>query len=123
WRWGLIFAPLLLVGGIIVELNTVPAPAWATRLIGRNAFHCVSLIPLLSFPPVACLLATMRNSAPMYPMLAGATVGVASSGVGALLYALTCPDDSPLFVATWYSTAITIVTAVSAYIGRRMLRW
>jgi hypothetical protein len=43
--------------------------------------------------------------------------------VGAALYALSCPDDSPLFVATWYSIAIAVVTAASAYIGSRTLRW
>ncbi|MGA7427255.1 MAG: NrsF family protein, partial [Rhodoplanes sp.] len=32
-------------------------------------------------------------------------------------------DDSPLFVATWYSLAITLVVAVGAVLGPRVLRW
>jgi hypothetical protein len=39
------------------------------------------------------------------------------------LYALTCPDDSALFVATWYSIAIIAVTATTACVGPRILRW
>jgi hypothetical protein len=124
WRWPLMLAPiLLLAGAIIVELATVPVYAWTTRLIGHNARHCVSLIPLLSLPALACLLATLRHGAPRRPMLAGATAGLVSGGVGALLYGLTCPDDSPLFIATWYSIAIAIVTGAAAHLGSRLLRW
>jgi hypothetical protein len=40
-----------------------------------------------------------------------------------MLYALTCPDDSPLFVATWYSIAIAVVAGGAAWVGNRLLRW
>lgn len=123
WRWPLILAPLLLLCGVLVELAIMPAQTWPARLIGHNARHCVSLIPLLSLPPAAFLLAALRRGAPLNPRLAGAIAGLVSGGVGALLYALTCPDDSPLFVGTWYSIAITVVTGVSAYVGARLLRW
>jgi hypothetical protein len=125
FRWSrlLMLAPLLLIGGVIFELTIQPASTWTVRLIGHNARHCVSLIPLLSLPPLACLLATLRRGAPLHPMLTGATAGLVSGGVGALLYGLTCPDDSTLFVATWYSIAIAVVTTGSAYVGKRLLRW
>jgi hypothetical protein len=123
WRWLLAFAPLLLAGGIMVELWTVPSQTWARHLIGHSAPRCLSRILMLSFPPVVCLLVALRRGAPMHPSLAGATAGLVSGGVGALLYALTCRDDSPLFVATWYSIAIGIVTGMSAYVGSRILRW
>jgi len=123
WRWPLILAPLLLATGVLIELGSTPTAAWAVRLIGRNAPHCLSLIPLLSLPPLVCLFAALRHGAPMHPMLAGATAGLVSGGVGSFLYALVCPDDSPLFIATWYSIAIAIVTTVAAYVGNRLLRW
>jgi len=123
WLRLLILAPLLLALGVIVELKSEPATAWAAHLIGHNAPHCLALIPLLSLPPLVCLFAALRQGAPMHPMLAGATAGLVSGGVGALLYALVCPDDSPLFVATWYSIAIAIVTSAAAYVGKRILRW
>jgi hypothetical protein len=119
----LIFAPMLLVSGVLFELFTVPADAWAVRLIGHNASHCLSLIPLLSLAPAACLLFALRRGAPARPGLAGAIAGLVAGALGASLYALTCPDDSALFVATWYTIAIAVVTTASAFIGRRILRW
>jgi hypothetical protein len=121
WLWWL--APRILAAGVIVELATTPAASWSARLIGHNAVHCLSLIPLLSAPVLACLFFALRRAAPLRPPLAGATAGLVSGGVGGILYALTCPDDSPLFVATWYTIAIGVVAAASAFGGRRWLRW
>jgi hypothetical protein len=73
--------------------------------------------------PAAGLFAALRRAAPARPGLAGAVVGLAAGGIGAILYALTCPDDSPLFVAAWYSFAIVIVTGACSMAGRRWLRW
>lgn len=123
WRWSLIVAPSLLAAAVIIELATHPAETWGTRLLGHNAPHCLSLIPLLSLPPAMCLIVALRSGAPLHPTLAGAIAGLVSGGVGALLYALTCPDDSPLFVATWYSIAIAMVTGITATVGKRVLRW
>lgn len=123
WRWLLMLGPLLLLSGVAVELSTQPMAAWGSRLVGHNAVHCMSLIPLLSLPLLVVLLAALRRAAPAKPLVTGATAGLAASGIGALLYALSCPDDSPLFVATWYSIAIAFVTGCAAYIGRRLLRW
>lgn len=121
--WLLYVAPVLLSGGVVVELVTTPAGAWSERLIGHNAVHCLALIPLLSMPSLACLFFALRRAAPLKPPLAGATVGLVSGGVGAILYALTCPDDSPLFVATWYTIAIGVLATASAFGGARWLRW
>ena len=123
WRGALLLAPVLLAAGVVFELVTVPAHSWSTRLIGHNATHCLSLIPLLAIAPAACLLAALRRGAPARPALAGGMAGLLAGAVGATLYALTCPDDSALFVATWYSIAIIAVTAASAYLGSRILRW
>jgi hypothetical protein len=121
--WTVLLAPVLLLGGVIVELATFRADEWTTRLIGHNAIHCLTLIPLLSLPPLVSLLVALRRGAPGRPALAGATAGLVAGGAAATLYAITCPDDSPLFIATWYSIAIALVTGVSAYSGARMLRW
>ena len=122
-RWPLLVSPLLLGGGLVAELATVPSHAWAPRLMGHNALHCLTLIPVLSLPPLACLLGALRRGAPMHPGRAGAIAGVLSAAVGATVYALTCPDDSPLFIATWYSTAIVIVSAAATCLGAHLLRW
>jgi hypothetical protein len=123
WRWTLLLGPMLLLTGVVVELWTQPVATWGGLLTGHNAVHCLSLIPALSLPLVVCLLVALRHAAPMKPILAGATAGLAAGGVGSMLYALTCPDDSPLFVATWYSIAIALVTSGTAWVGKRLLRW
>ena len=119
----LTLAPVMLLIGVAVELAVLPGDTWHARLIGRNAPHCLALIPLLATGPAMCLILALRRAAPARPGLAGAVIGLAAGGIGAILYALTCPDDSPLFVAAWYSVAIVIVTGVCFMAGRRWLRW
>jgi hypothetical protein len=122
-RWSLMLAPLLLAAGVIVELVTVPPHAWASHLMGHNAAHCLRFIPLIALAPLACLLLALRSGAPEHPWRAGAAAGLVAGAVAASVYALTCPDDSPLFIATWYSVAIAVVVGASACIGGRLLRW
>jgi hypothetical protein len=123
--FGLAFlAPiLLLAAGVIGELTLVPPDLWGTRLVGTNAIHCLTIVPLLSIAPLAALLFVMRAGAPQNPPLAGALAGLAAAGIAATLYAATCPDDSPLFVASWYPLATLIMVAVGAFAGERLLRW
>jgi hypothetical protein len=119
----LAIAPLLLAAGVAIELATFPSDTWHARLVGRNALHCLALVPLLAAAPAGCLFFALRRAAPARPGLAGAVAGLSAGGIGAILYALTCPDDSPLFVSTWYSLAIAVVTGVCFMLARRWLRW
>ncbi len=57
------------------------------------------------------------------PALAGALAGLVSAGLAATLYASHCTDDSPLFVATWYTLATALVTAIGALLGAKVLRY
>ncbi|GAA2835859.1 hypothetical protein EDC40_1068 [Aminobacter aminovorans] len=123
-RLGLLaVAPTILLGAILVELTTIPSAEWATRLVGTNARICLTLIPLIGLGPLAVLLTAMRQGAPTRPSLAGAACGLLAGGLAATLYAAHCFDDSPFFVATWYTLAIAILTAVGAIAGRYALRW
>ena len=114
---------LLLAAGVVVELLIVPQSEWMSRLMGHNAMHCTITIPMLAAPILAALIVALRAGAPLHPALTGALAGAASAGVAALLYASTCPDDSPLFVATWYPLATLICMGVGALAGRRFLAW
>jgi hypothetical protein len=114
---------ILLAAGVIVELLVTPQSAWMSRLMGANAMHCTVTIPILAAPVLAALIIALRPGAPLYPGLTGAMAGAAAAGVGALVYASSCPDDSPLFVATWYVLATVICMGVGALAGRRFLAW
>jgi hypothetical protein len=123
--FGLVFlAPAALLAiGVVGELALVPRDLWGTRLVGTNSVHCLTIVPLLSIAPLAALLAAMRAGAPANPRLSGALAGLAAAGIAATLYAANCPDDSPLFVASWYPLATLIVVAIGALAGDRLLRW
>jgi hypothetical protein len=119
-----LIAPLvLLAAGVVVELLVVPQGEWLSRLMGSTAMHCTITIPMLAAPVLAALIVALRAGAPLHPGLTGALAGAAAAGVGALVYASSCPGDSPLFVATWYPLATLICMGVGALGGRRFLAW
>jgi hypothetical protein len=119
-----LIAPLvLLASGVVVELIVVPQNQWLARLVGHNSMFCMRMIPLLAMPMLAALIVALRAGAPLNPALTGALAGAAAAGVAALLYASHCPDDSPLFVATWYPLATLICMGVGSLAGRAFLDW
>lgn len=119
----LVVAPALLAAAAAIELLVLPESQWMPNLVGHNARFCLTLIPLLSIGPLACLLVALREGAPSNPGLAGAVAGLAASGIAATFYAANCTDDSALFVITWYPISILMVTAMGYLIGRKWLRW
>ena len=119
-----LIAPLILLAvAVAIELLVTPSSEWLPRLIGENAMHCTTMIPLLAAPLLVALIAAMRAGAPQRPGWTGALAGAASAGIASLFYASSCPDDSPLFVATWYPIATLICAGVGALAGRRFLAW
>ena len=114
---------ILLAAGVVVELIVVPQSEWLPRLVGTKSMHCMRMIPLLAAPLLAALIVALRAGAPMHPALTGALAGAAAAGIAALLYASSCPDDSPLFVATWYPLATLICAGVGGLAGRWYLDW
>jgi hypothetical protein len=123
WVWLLAIPAGLLVAGISGEMMTPQRMPMMTRLVGSNSKVCLSAIPAMSLPLLIAALIGLRHGAPSRPALAGAIAGMVSAGLAATLYASHCTDDSPLFVATWYTLATALVTAVGALMGARVLRY
>jgi len=123
WGWLLIAPLVVLAGGIMAEMMLPQRAPMMTRLVGHNSMLCVSAIPVLSLPILAAALLGLRHGAPSRPAVAGAIAGLVSAGLAATLYASHCVDDSPLFVATWYTMAALIVAGLGALIGARVLRY
>lgn len=122
-RAALLMAFALLATSVLVELFVTPSDLWSTRLVGRNWLVCLIHVPLLSAIPLGVILLAMRRGAPGSPTRLGAAAGMLAGAVGATLYASHCPDDSPLFVAAWYTLSVGFVALVGAAIGSRLLRW
>ena len=117
-------APIaLLLAAILSELMLSPSSRWSQLLVGTNSLVCLAAIPLLSLTPLAAILVAMRRGAPSSPSATGACAGCLAASIGAFVYGLHCVDDSPLFVATWYTLAILPVIGLGALAGRGLLRW
>lgn len=120
----LLLAPVgILAAGIGGEMMMPQRLPMMTRLIGKNSWVCLTVIPLLSLPILTGALIGLRHGAPARPAVAGAVAGLLSAGLAATLYASHCTDDSPLFVAAWYTIATALVTAVGALAGSKLLRY
>jgi hypothetical protein len=120
---GLLLAPALMAVAVLLELAVMPEQRWMPRLVGHNMPVCLSMIPLIGIGPLAAFIAVLRYSAPTRPALAGAVAGLAAGGLAATFYAAHCFDDSPLFVAVWYTIAIAALAGLGALAGRIFARW
>ena len=123
FAWLLLIPAGLLVAGISGEMMLPQRLPMMTRLVGSNSRVCLTAIPLMSLPLLAAALIGLRHGAPTRPALTGAIAGLLSAGLAATLYAAHCTDDSPLFVATWYTIATALMTAIGALAGSKLLRF
>ncbi|WP_027584657.1 DUF1109 domain-containing protein [Bradyrhizobium sp. Ai1a-2] len=121
--WWLLVPAGLLVAGISGEMMMPQRAPMMTRLVGNNSRVCLISIPLMSLPLLAAALFGLRHGAPARPAVAGAIAGLVAAGLAATLYASHCADDSPLFVATWYTIGTAVVAAIGALIGSKVLRY
>jgi hypothetical protein len=121
--WLLLIPAGILTAGIGSEMMMPQRLPVMTRLVGNNSRACMTAIPLMSLPLLAAALIGLRRGATARPAIAGAIAGLASAGLAATLYASHCTDDSPLFVATWYTISTALVTAIGALAGSKLLKY
>lgn len=116
-------APALMAIAVVVELIALPSNIWSATMIGQNSLACLTYISLIGLGPLIILLWTLHYSAPTKPALAGSVAGLLAGGIAATFYAAKCTDDSPLFVATWYTLAVTALAILGAASANRIARW
>lgn len=116
-------APALVAMAVVFELFVLPPDTWWAKLIGTNSMVCLTFIPLIGIGPLAIFLLALRHGAPARPAFAGAVAGLLAGGIAATFYAAQCTDDSPLFVATWYTIAIAGLAFVGAAGAYLFARW
>lgn len=116
--------PVLLLWLIaaLVLANTAP-PQRAALILGETWKSCPFNIALLSLPLFASTLWALKGLAPTRLALAGASAGLLSGALGALVYSLHCPESAAPFLAVWYVLGIAIPTLAGALLGPRVLRW
>lgn len=116
-------APALLIAAVVMELLAVPPETWSESLVGTSNVYCLALIIVIGILPLAILLLALRHGAPFSPGIAGAVAGLLAGAIAATIYVVHCVDDSPLFVATWYTTAIAGLSGLGAIAAQRLVRW
>jgi hypothetical protein len=123
WNRALWLAPLGLLAGVLLELMVLPGELWMPAALGRDALWCLTMVPSLAVVPLAATLYCLRQAAPAHPARAGGMAGLVSGGFAAAIYALHCTDDSPLFVALWYTVGVLFVGGLGAWLATRLARW
>jgi len=100
-----------------------PGEAGHTVVLGRSWKSCPWRVLALSLPALAALFWALRGLAPTRARLAGWAAGLLAGSLGALGYALYCPELSAAFVFVWYTLGILATAAIGAALGPRLLRW
>lgn len=119
-----LFAIVVFLGIIIATDTWIHGlDSWRARLFGKSILPCLTLIPLLAALPLAASLMALRRGATTGPAAVGALAGLASAGLAIVAYGLFCTEDSPMFIAVWYSLAAVVVGFVGAVLGRMLLKW
>jgi len=122
--WIALAAPPVFIAALgVLELAGSTPETWTALWLGRTAARCSSAIVFLSVPILACLLWSFQRFAPTRPVSAGAAAGVLAGAAGAAVYALTCPEQTAVFMATWYSGGIALSGVLGGLLGGRVLRW
>lgn len=114
---------LLALGVAAWGLAETPRAAWGEAARGRTLVACLMSIPALAVLPLAAILLALGRGATTRPRLAGLLAGLAGGGLAAALYALHCPEDSPLFFVPWYGTGVLAAGLAGWLLGPRALRW
>ena len=92
------------------------------RLSPIHGIICSLCIIILSLPMMAMMAVLMRRAAPSHPERSAMVAGLAASTWAALVFAVCCPVNDPLYVIVWYSAACAIVTAASRWLLPRGFR-
>ncbi|GGH57954.1 DUF1109 family protein [Frigidibacter albus] len=120
--------PLAVLGALALALLaagllTTPQARWPQAWLGNTALACLISIPALAVLPLAAGLLALRRGASTSPARTGLLAGLLAGAAATALYALHCPEDSPLFYVCWYGLGIVISGAAGRLLGPRLLRW
>lgn len=124
FAWAAMAAPVLALwlAAAIALLGAVPEQR-LDLILGNTWKSCPFNIAMLSVPLFIATFWCMKDLAPTRLALAGASSGLLSGALSALVYALHCPESAAPFLGVWYVLGIAIPTLAGALLGPRILRW
>jgi hypothetical protein len=118
----LTLAVLTVIGGAVVTSAAENGRPLLERLSPTHGVLCAASIIVLALPILALLGVLMRRAAPVHPRRSALATGLAAATCGALLFAVCCPANDPLYVVVWYSVAVAAVTAAARWLLPRRFR-
>ncbi|WP_232280311.1 NrsF family protein [Sphingomonas sp. PAMC 26605] len=121
-RWALALAGIL-VAGTVIGVAGLGVDGLAARLMWRMGVECLTVMTVLSVPPVVVLGYMMRRGAPTDHQASAAAVGVAAAGWGAFIFAFHCPSDDPFYIVFWYALSCAAITVLARAILPLISRW
>ena len=120
----LLFAVVIaMVMGGFVTFALVPNADKNAAVFGQTWLSCSWTLMAFSLPALLGILLALRTLAPTRLTQAGWASGLLAGGLGALGYALACPESSPTFVAIWYTLGIFLTGLIGRLIAPMALRW
>jgi hypothetical protein len=112
----LVLIPSVLIAGAFVNPGVGAGSTVLERLSPLHGLLCATSIVVLSVPLMAMLALLMRRGAPAYPQASALASGLAASTSSALIFALCCPINDPLYVIVWYSVGCAVVAATARWL-------
>lgn len=104
-----------MIGGMFVAPTGVSGYTMFERLDPARGMICAGSIFVLSLPVLAMLNRLMRQAAPTQPKVSAIAAGIAAGTVGALVFAVCCPFNDPLYVVVWYSVGCALVAGTARW--------
>jgi hypothetical protein len=121
------WAPLAVVAAMValggLTLFGTPADQRLAGVLGQSWRSCPWTVLALSVPALAAILWALRDLAPTRLVATGAAAGLLAGALGAMGYALYCPEHTAAFIAIWYTLGIGLAAMLGAALGPRVLRW
>lgn len=124
WAWlGLALPVGLAAIAAFAELAATPPTLRIAVWLGSTAARCPIAIAALAAPVFMSLVWVFRRFAPTRLRLAGFAAGLLAGAAAATVYALSCPETSVAFLASWYILGLLLAGAAGAGLGPRVLKW
>lgn len=121
-RWLFLVAGLFLLGWVI-DAASQGLDGLLSRLMWRMGVECLTVMTILSIPPVAALGIMMRRGAPTDRQASALAVGAAAASWGAFIFAFHCPSDDPFYIVVWYTLGCGVTTSIARLLLPRIARW
>jgi hypothetical protein len=124
WEHALPAIPLLVWLGLLLDgcLGVWMAAGPAGLSLAQD-WECLPAIVMVGFVPAIAMALMLYRTAPMAPMLSVGLGGLAAGGLGNFGLRLFHIQDASLMVLVWQLGTVALLTATSAGLGHRIVRW